>query len=114
MLHKVDAVDMPTPGPRASLRLAMPPCTSRLVVPMHLICSPRDLDPSGDTIYGAFGGFINAVSGDNLLLLTFFDLHATAPTVPVVIMPGGVRAWMLTGISGKPELMRFVCNPLSG
>ncbi|RLN29091.1 uncharacterized protein C2845_PM05G35100 [Panicum miliaceum] len=29
-------------------------------------------------------------------------------------MPGGIRARMPTGISGEPELTRFICNPLSG
>ncbi|OEL17218.1 hypothetical protein BAE44_0021763 [Dichanthelium oligosanthes] len=114
MLLHAAAVNVPAPASRASLRLVEPPCASRLVVPAHLVRPPRDPDPPGDTIYAAFGGFIQAASGDGLLLLTFFDLPATAPVVPGAFMPGGLRGRRLTGISLEPEIMRFVCNPLSG
>ncbi|CAL4901208.1 unnamed protein product [Urochloa decumbens] len=113
MIKHVAAFNLPAPAaPR--LRLAEPPCASRLVVPEHLVRPARDLDPEGDTIYGAFAGCVSAASGDGLLLLTFFDLPATAPVVPGVFMPGGIRARRVTGIDEEPEVMRFVCNPLGG
>ncbi|CAN6332763.1 unnamed protein product [Urochloa humidicola] len=115
MVQHVAAFTTPPPvAPRASLRLAEPPCASRLLVPEHLVRPPRDLDPDGDTIYAAFAGCVYAASGDGLLLLTFFDFPATAPVVPGVIMPSGIRARRVTGIGEEPEVTRFVCNPLSG
>nr|CAB3464982.1 unnamed protein product [Digitaria exilis] len=114
MVRPFVAVNMPAPGPRASLRLAAPPCATLLVVPDHLVRPPRDLDPPGDTVYAVFGGYITATSGDGLLLLCFFDVPAHAPVLPGVIMPGGIRGRMLTGVIEEPEVMRFVCNPLSG
>ncbi|CAN6350742.1 unnamed protein product [Urochloa humidicola] len=116
MVQHAAAFSMPAPAaPRASLRLAGPPCASRLLVPEHLVRPPRDLDPDGDTIYAAFAGCVYAASGDGLLLLTFFDFPATAPIVPgVIIRPSGLRARRVTGIGEEPEVTRFVCNPLSG
>ncbi|CAD6271880.1 unnamed protein product [Miscanthus lutarioriparius] len=111
MIHKLASVN--TPAPRASLRLSEPPCASRLVVPAHLVRPPRDVDPPGDTIYAAFGGIVKAGSGDGLLL-TFFDIPATAPVVPGAISAGGIRRRVVTGLVMDPEVMRFVCNPLSG
>ncbi|TKW26813.1 hypothetical protein SEVIR_3G216100v4 [Setaria viridis] len=114
MVQHAAALNMPAPGPRASLRLAEPPCASRLVVPAHLVRPPRDLDPPGDTIYAAFAGIVSAASGDGLLLLTFYDFPATAPVVPGVVMPGGIRGRMLTEVAEEPEVTRFVCNPFNG
>jgi hypothetical protein len=114
MVQHLAALNMPAPGPRASLRLAEPPCASRLVVPAHLVRPPRDLDPAGDTIYAAFAGLVSAASGDGLLVLTTYDFPAKAPVVPGVIMRGGIRGRMVTEVTEEPDVARFVCNPLCG
>uniref|UniRef100_A0A0D9ZW82 DUF1618 domain-containing protein n=1 Tax=Oryza glumipatula TaxID=40148 RepID=A0A0D9ZW82_9ORYZ len=108
MVEKYVAVG--SPERRVSLRLAEPPCGSRLIAPAHLVgYAPRVPDPDTDELNAFFAGFVKAASGDGLLLLTFMEVTGTAPLVPG---GGGWRA--LTGISIDPDMTRFVCNPISG
>uniref|UniRef100_K4A3G2 DUF1618 domain-containing protein n=1 Tax=Setaria italica TaxID=4555 RepID=K4A3G2_SETIT len=42
-----------------------------------------------------------------LLVLTYYDFPATAPVVPGVVMPGGIRGRMLTEVTEESELVRL-------
>uniref|UniRef100_A0A0E0L063 DUF1618 domain-containing protein n=1 Tax=Oryza punctata TaxID=4537 RepID=A0A0E0L063_ORYPU len=107
MVEKFVAVG--PPERRVSLRLAEPPCGSRLFAPAHLVgYAPRVPDPDTDELNAFFGGFVDAASGDGLLLLSFMEVTGTAPLVP------GSQRRVLTGISIDPDMTRFVCNPISG
>ncbi|TVU19744.1 hypothetical protein EJB05_35915, partial [Eragrostis curvula] len=109
MMEKFVVVNPQPPLPRTSLRLAEPPSASRLILPSHLIYTPRGPDPVTGELSAAFGGFVKAASGDGLLLLHFFELIGTAAS-----NVGGARGLKLTGVSMDPDVTRFVCNPLSG
>ncbi|KAK3138524.1 hypothetical protein QOZ80_5AG0370070 [Eleusine coracana subsp. coracana] len=95
----------------SSLLLAEPPCTSRLVVPFHLI-NPRLHPDSPSRPLAVLGGMVRATSGDGLLLLQFVDgTDAMPPAAELRAAPGGGfrRLHM-----AEPDVTRFVCNPLSG
>ncbi|KAG0518460.1 hypothetical protein BDA96_09G177500 [Sorghum bicolor] len=94
-------------APRASFRLAEPPGVSRLLVPDDLVGHQPFPDADSD-IVSMLCGASSTSSGDGLLLVSFMDLRATAPIVGM----HGERS--LIGCDMDPDIMRFVCNPLSG
>ncbi|KAL6620241.1 hypothetical protein ACP70R_035380 [Stipagrostis hirtigluma subsp. patula] len=95
-----------SPGARrASSHLFDPPSASHLLVPVHLVDPAPGPDHYRDTSCPIAGGIVHAVSGDGLLLLDFLDFRGKH---------GAARARESTGIDADPELMKFVCNPLSG
>ncbi|KAL6620386.1 hypothetical protein ACP70R_035525 [Stipagrostis hirtigluma subsp. patula] len=101
-----------SPGARrVSSHLLEPPSASHLLVPVHLVDPSPGPGHYGDTTCPIVGGIVHAASDDGLLLLDFVDLRGTAP---VAAKHGGSRARESTGVDTGPDLMKFVCNPLSG
>ncbi|EEE62998.1 hypothetical protein OsJ_17806 [Oryza sativa Japonica Group] len=103
MIHHTGLL-MPPSSPRAAFQLAEPPCASHILVPEHLV-EPQPCPPG---MMRACSSHARASSGDGLLVLDFTDGLTAAPAA-------GARGPIpLDGKQLKPDVTRFVCNPLSG
>uniref|UniRef100_A0A0E0DNV5 DUF1618 domain-containing protein n=1 Tax=Oryza meridionalis TaxID=40149 RepID=A0A0E0DNV5_9ORYZ len=103
MIHHTGLL-MPPSSPRAVFQLAEPPCASHILVPEHLV----DPQPCPPGMMRACSSHARASSGDGLLVLDFTDGLTAAPAA-------GARGPIpLDGKQLKPDVTRFVCNPLSG
>jgi hypothetical protein len=98
-------------APRASFWLAEPPGVSLLLVPGHLV-DHRPFPDADSDIIPILAGVATSTSGDGLLLVRFFDGRATAPIVDTHGATLGGRK--VIGIDLDPDIMHFICNPLSG
>ncbi|GJN29452.1 hypothetical protein PR202_gb17678 [Eleusine coracana subsp. coracana] len=102
--------------PRPSLQLLEPPCASHLLVPAHLVDPRPDGDPSayGSNNMRRFqGGFVHATSGDGLLLIDFLDIRDMDPLAANYAHVRAIHSGCEFG-PDDPDVLRFVCNPLSG
>ncbi|WVZ98895.1 hypothetical protein U9M48_044265 [Paspalum notatum var. saurae] len=112
IIHQARPVGSPELG--STLLLAVPPCTSHLLVPAHLIC-PRLLHPDA-AVRGprpALGGMVRATSADGLLLLQFLDCSAALANTRAPGAGESVRV-ASADLDMEPDVTRFVCNPISG
>ncbi|KAK3135327.1 hypothetical protein QOZ80_5BG0417620 [Eleusine coracana subsp. coracana] len=118
---------------RAWAELAKAPAVSHLVVPDHIVgLGPRpQVDPDSDVL-STLVGRAAAHSGDGLLFLDFQNHRVTAPVVAthaagatqhrkltgarinLYSASGQVQERKVTGINMNPDMVRFVCNPISG
>ncbi|KAM0823261.1 hypothetical protein ACQ4PT_070982 [Festuca glaucescens] len=98
---------------RSSARIVEPPSFSSIDVPALHVNTSAGPDPDSDFTQLLVGRVCSA-SADGLLLITVFDVRATAP---ILAKQGANRVrQMITGIDPEhsPETTRFLCNPLTG
>uniref|UniRef100_A0ACD5T9P5 Uncharacterized protein n=1 Tax=Avena sativa TaxID=4498 RepID=A0ACD5T9P5_AVESA len=102
-------------APRVSFPADEPPSVTNLTVPAHFV-HPRRL-PDPETSKGGYvSGQVAATSSDGFLLLRFCEARLDAPALGdhAHSFSSLTRNLSWSGTEMNPEVVRFVCNPLSG
>jgi hypothetical protein len=82
-----------------------PLCASCLLVPLRLVDPHLGLKADyRDTTAQFLGGFVHAMSGDDLLLLGFSDLHGMDPLVAIHVLV--IRLGIVLGLE-EPDILEF-------
>uniref|UniRef100_A0ACD5T9Q2 Uncharacterized protein n=1 Tax=Avena sativa TaxID=4498 RepID=A0ACD5T9Q2_AVESA len=99
-------------APRSTAHIVEPPRFSSIVVPALHVNTSAAPDPDSD-VTQVLVGRVCSTSGDGLVLITVFDVRATAP---ILAKQGAKRVRQVTGIDPEhsPEITRFLCNLLTG
>ncbi|XP_048555177.1 uncharacterized protein LOC125536092 [Triticum urartu] len=102
LIQRASVDESGAPAPAVSFRAGEAPSVAGLTFPAHLVHPRRP--GAGDG--GFVSGQVAAASGDGLLLVRFcharLDAHALVCNL----------SW--AGTDADPEVVRFVCNPLTG
>ncbi|CAM0955070.1 unnamed protein product [Alopecurus aequalis] len=102
-------------APGVSFPVDEPPSVTNLALPAHFVHPRRLPDPETDK-GGYVSGQVAATSSDGFLLLRFcearLDAHALGDHTHSLSSLMRNLSW--AGTDMNPEVVRFVCNPLSG
>ena len=112
-LTSVDEAGFSSPG--VSFPVDEPPSVTNLALPAHFVLPRRLPDPETDK-GGYVSGQVAATSSDGFLLLRFCEARLDAPALGVHTHSFSSLLSNLSwaGTDMNPEVVRFVCNPLSG
>ncbi|KQK05819.1 uncharacterized protein LOC100827565 [Brachypodium distachyon] len=115
LIYKTSVDKSGAPSPGASFHVNEPPFVTNLTVPAHFV-HPRPLPDRETGEYGFVSGKTGATSSDGFLLVCFWEARFNTPTIGdgSGSSSSAIRDLSWFGMNIRPELTRFVCNPLSG